>query len=484
MKFVVKLYPEITIKSKSVRLRFIKLLETSIRNVLRRIDEGVRVKRNWDSLEVNLASEDSSIRDELAEKLQCIPGIQAILEVKVFEFETLDDIYQLAQQHFADTIKDKTFCVRVKRKGKHEFNSLQVEQYVGGGLNQFTEAKGVKLKNPDVLLTLEIKENKLYLVTNQYPGLKGFPIASQEDVLSLMSGGFDSGVASFQMINKGCRTHYCFFNLGGNAHEIGVKQVAYYLWKRYGESHKVKFVSVPFEAVVQEILEKVDNGQMGVVLKRVMMRAATRVAERLNINALVTGESLGQVSSQTLTNLNVIDRSTDMLILRPLAAMDKQDIIDTAREIGTYEFAETMPEYCGVISKSPTIKADLKKIEIEEAKFSEDLIDNIIAQSKTIDIREIAEMAEEQVVDAETVQDVNNHDVILDIRSSEEQEAKPLVVEGHEVQWIPFFKLGSKFSELDQSKTYLLYCDRGVMSKLQALYLQDQGYQNVKVYRP
>lgn len=127
---------------------------------------------------------------------------------------------------------------------------------------------------------------------------------------------------------------------------------------------------------------------MGVVLKRMMMRTAARIAERLGIQALVTGESLGQVSSQTLTNLNVIDRCTELLILRPLIAMDKQDIINESRRIGTEDFAKSMPEYCGVISQKPTVKAVLAKVEAEEKKFSEDLIDQIVAQAVTIDIRD------------------------------------------------------------------------------------------------
>ena len=114
-----------------------------------------------------------------------------------------------------------------------------------------------------------------------------------------------------------------------------MKQVSYYLWNKFGASHKVKFFAIDFEPVVGEILENIDNGHMGVILKRMMMRAAAQVAERMGIQSLVTGESLGQVSSQTLTNLNVIDRVTDTLILRPLVAYDKQDIIDIARKIGT-----------------------------------------------------------------------------------------------------------------------------------------------------
>lgn len=118
-----------------------------------------------------------------------------------------------------------------------------------------------------------------------------------------------------------------------------------------------------------EILEKIDDGQMGVVLKRMMVRAASRVAERYGVQAIVTGEALGQVSSQTLTNLRLIDNATDTLILRPLITHDKENIINIARQIGTEDFARTMPEFCGVISKNPTVKAVKAKIEAEEEKF-------------------------------------------------------------------------------------------------------------------
>jgi thiamine biosynthesis protein ThiI len=221
-----------------------------------------------------------------------------------------------------------------------------------------------------------------------------------------------------------------------------------------------------------------------VVLKRVMMRAATRIADKYGIQALVTGESLGQVSSQTLTNLNVIDRSTDLLILRPLIAMDKQDIINQSRIIGTEDFAKSIPEYCGVISQKPTVKAVLSKVEAEELKFSEDLIDRVVASAVVMDIRDIEAEMNQQVTETETVNDVASGEIIIDVRAPEEEERSPLLIDNVMVKAIPFFKLATQFADLDKSKTYLLYCDRGVMSKLQALYLVEKGYTNVKVYRP
>ncbi|ORM65762.1 tRNA 4-thiouridine(8) synthase ThiI [Pantoea rodasii] len=482
MKFIIKLFPEITIKSQSVRLRFIKILTGNIRNTLRTVDEEIAVVRHWDHIEVRAKKE--ALRAVVIDELTRIPGIHHVLAVEDQPYTDMHDIFEQALALNRERLEGKSFCVRVKRRGKHSFSSTEVERYVGGGLNQHIETARVQLKNPQETVNLEIEDDRLLLITGRYEGLGGFPIGTQEDVLSLISGGFDSGVSSYMLMRRGCRVHYCFFNLGGAAHEIGVRQVAHYLWQRFGRSHRVRFVAINFEPVVGEILEKIDDGQMGVVLKRMMVRAASMVAERYGVQALVTGEALGQVSSQTLTNLRLIDNASDTLILRPLISHDKEHIIDLARHIGTEDFAKTMPEYCGVISKSPTVKAVKAKIEAEEQNFDFEILNRMVQEASNVDIREIAEKTQEEVVEVETVVSFTANDVVLDIRSVDEQEASPLALEGVDVKSLPFYKLSTQFGDLDQDKTWLLYCDRGVMSRLQALYLHEQGFKNVKVYRP
>ncbi|MGY4677512.1 tRNA uracil 4-sulfurtransferase ThiI [Pasteurella sp. P03HT] len=479
MKFIVKLFPEIMIKSESVRKRFVKILTGNIRNILIKYDDSVAVVRHWDYIEVRSKNEEN--RPHLIELLQRIPGIHHFLEVDEKPFETMHDIFEQTLQDVGSSLENKTFCVRVRRKGKHEFNSLDVERYVGGGLNQHIASAKVQLSKPDVTVRIDIENDKMMLVKARHQGIGGYPIGTQEDVLSLISGGFDSGVSSYMLIRRGSRVHYCFFNLGGAAHEIGVKQMAYHIWQRYSESHKVRFVAINFEGVVGEILEKVDNGQMGVVLKRMMVRAASRVAERFGIQAIVTGEALGQVSSQTLTNLRLIDEASGCLVLRPLITHDKEQIIAMAKEIGTDDIAKSMPEFCGVISKNPTVKAIKEKIEAEEGHFNFDVLESAVQNAQYLDIRQIAEQTEKEVVEVDTVSVLASQDVILDIRSPEETDENPLEMDN--VQLMPFYKLSSQFATLDQSKNYLLYCERGVMSKLQALYLKEQGFSNVKVFR-
>ena len=444
------------IKSETVRKRFSKILTSNIRNILQKYDEETAVVRHWDYIEVRSKNEEN--REELIALLQRIPGIHHFLEVEEKPFTDLHHIFELTLAYVAQQLQGKTFCVRVKRKGKHKFSSIEAERYIGGGLNQHIESAKVRLKNPDVTVRIDIEDDKM------------------------ISGGFDSGVSSYMLIRRGSRVHYCFFNLGGAAHEIGVKQMAYHIWQRYSASHKVRFIAINFEGVVGEILEKVDNGQMGVVLKRMMVRAASKVAQRFNIEAIVTGEALGQVSSQTLTNLRLIDEAADALVLRPLITHDKEQIIAMAKEIGTDDIAKSMPEFCGVISKNPTIKAVREKILEEEGHFNFEILESAVQNAKYLDIRQIAEETEKEVVEVEAISVLGENEVILDIRSPEETDENPFESDTHEVIQMPFYKLSSQFGSLDQSKNYVLYCERGVMSKLQALYLKENGFSNVQVF--
>ena len=284
------------------------------------------------------------------------------------------------------------------------------------------------------------------------------------------------------IINIMNRFHFCFFNLGGDAHEIAVKEIAVYLWMKYGASHRVKFISVPFIDVVREIQEKTHHSQMGVILKRMMLRAASELAQKLEIPALVTGEAVAQVSSQTLQNLSVITQVTDTLILRPLITMDKPDIIDYARKIGTEVFAKNIPEYCGVISQKPTTRAKLERIEREENRFDFAVLEQAIADSVLTNIDQITR-TEQQADNIEVLHEAPAGSVILDIRHPDEEHRKPLVVAGATVKILPFYQLHKRYIELDKNTQYLLYCERGVMSRLQAQFLQGQGVSHAGVYQ-
>jgi len=483
MKLIVKVFPEITIKSRPVRKQFIRQLAKNVRTVLRDLDADVSVEGVWDNLELLTRVEDPRVLRQMIERLTCVPGITHFLEVHEYPLGDFDDVLEKCKLHFGDQLAGKVFAVRCKRAGKHSFTSMEIERYVGSQLRQQCGAAGISLKQPEVEVRMEIRHERLFVIHHQHEGIGGYPLGSLEQTLVLMSGGFDSTVAAYQMMRRGLLTHFCFFNLGGRAHELGVMEVAHYLWDKFGKSHRVLFISVPFEEVLGEILEKVDNSQMGVVLKRMMLRAATRLAEDLQIDALVTGEAISQVSSQTLPNLSVIDSATDMLVLRPLVAAHKQDIIDTAYEIGTAEFAKHMPEYCGVISVNPTTRAKRARIEYEEKQFDMAILERALQRSRRMTVdRVIDELGQD--VQVEEIAQALPGQVVIDIRHPDDQEEAPLELSGIEVRNLPFYAVNSKFKELDENRQYLLYCDKGVMSRLHAHHLLSEGHANVRVYRP
>jgi len=477
-KFIVKFFPEIMIKGASAKKQMIGQLYNNLVTLLGRLSKDINIRKFSDKIEVvspiDLVTESRII-------LTQTPGIEFILEALQFDkVTTLEEIKTTVNKIMSHKVIDKTFVVRAKRTGSHDFKSTNIEQTVGGHMLARNKTKGVDLHVPEVTIKLELVHNQLNIITQRHEGLSGFPIGTQGDILSLMSGGFDSTVASYLTMKRGIKTHFVFFNLGGVAHEIGVKQVAYYLWNKFGSSHRVSFISVPFDDVVTEIFRSTSESYMGVTLKRLMLKASEKIADDMEIDAILTGESVAQVSSQTLRNLALIDQSTNKLVLRPLSTMNKPEIVKIATQIGTRRFAETMPEYCGVISKNPIVHGSYKKMEKESKKFNYEVLDKAVEEAVTINVDEIIQDID-TIAQIETVSDVSSGNfTVVDIRQEDTTIDAPC-----ETLKIPFYQLKSEFIKLPQNKEYLFYCDKGILSQLHAQYLRDaHNCTNIRVYRP
>lgn len=482
MKFIVKLFPEIMIKGQPVKKKMILRLSDNLRVLLRRVDPAVAVAHFWDKIEIHTTQ---PFVEKVRVVLKQTPGIEQVLEV--VQYNTGVDFLTIAQKvalHAVPMIADKTFVVRAKRSGHHAFTSCDLQRFVGEHLCVVGESLGVDLHHPQVTVQFELHQDAINVITDRYPGLGGYPLGGQGDVLSLMSGGFDSTIASYMTMKRGIKTHFVFFNLGGIAHELGVKQVALYLWSQFGASHRVSFITVPFEEVVSEIFRSTHESYMGVILKRLMLTAAEQIANKMDIEVLVTGESVAQVSSQTLRNLAVIDVVTTKLVLRPLATFNKVEIMAMADTIGTREFAQSMPEYCGVISKNPVVNASFERVAREAAKFDMSVLQAAVDGAVTIAVDKIVEDVQQSQY-APVIYDLNEAlepIVVIDIRRPDEVSAAPLGLSG--ALSIPFYELKTAFKALDQTRRYALYCEKGVMSQLHAHYLKDLGFDSVCVYRP
>ena len=477
-KFIIKFFSEIMVKGPSAKKQMIGQLYNNINKLLHRIDEAINVRKFSDKIEVVTPI---AFVTEVRLVLLQTSGIDQVLDASQFyQINTLDDIKVTVNEMMGHQIQNKRFVIRAKRSGTHDFKSINIEQTVGGYMLAKNPSSAVDIHNPELTIRIELLHNQLTIITQKYNGLSGFPIGTQGAILSLMSGGFDSTVASYMTMKKGLKTHFIFFNLGGIAHEIGVKQVALYLWNKFGASHRVKFISISFEDVLTEIFRSTNPSYMGVTLKRLMLLASEKIANDMEIDALVTGESVAQVSSQTLRNLALIDQVTNKLILRPLATINKQEIINIANDIGIRRFAENMPEYCGVISKNPIIRGSYKRIEEISRRFNYEVLDIAVQNASTIFVDEIEDNIQ-TIGKIETISDISSKEyIIIDIRQEND-----IIKTTCETLKIPFFLLKNAFKKLPQDKEYLLYCDKGILSQLHAQYLRDtENYLNIKVYRP
>ncbi|VFB18363.1 thiamine biosynthesis protein [Pseudomonas fragi] len=180
MKLIVKVFPEITIKSRPVRMRFVRQLAKNIRTVLRDLDPAVVVTGVWDNIELQTRVSDPKALKEMTERLSCMPGIAHFLQVDEYPLGDFDDIVEKCKLHFGEALAGKIFSVRCKRAGKHPFTSMEVEKYVGSKLRRECGAAGIELKKPEIEVRIEIRDQRLFVIHNQHDSIGGYPLGSLE----------------------------------------------------------------------------------------------------------------------------------------------------------------------------------------------------------------------------------------------------------------------------------------------------------------
>lgn len=357
-------YGEIGLKGKN-RDFFEKLLVKNIRR------KGGKVRRKYGRLEVEF-------EEGIEEKLRKIPGI------KYFGsgFKTSLDMDEIKSASLLALPKSfSTFCVKASRSNKSfPLNSMEINREVGSFI-QSSLSKRVNLKNPDVLLRIEIYEDSAYVYSKRVEGVGGLPSGSAGKVVSLISGGIDSPVASFMAMKRGCEVVLAhFFN--STLHSPEVRKKILLLAEKLSEFHPVKLYMIPFEEIQREIIRTVPSKLRMVVYRRSMMRMANMIADRENAKAIVTGDNLSQVASQTLENLHAIHSVSERVVLSPLIGFDKEEIIEKAREIGTYEISILPYEDCCslMVAKHPETRAKID--EIRKFELFDELEEIVVSRSE------------------------------------------------------------------------------------------------------
>ncbi|MBU3128045.1 tRNA uracil 4-sulfurtransferase ThiI [Clostridium tagluense] len=351
---LVKYAPEIFLKGLN-RGKFEKKLKDNIKNVLIDIEyEFVEDSGRWFIC--------SQQMEKIIEKVKNVFGIMEICIVTEIE-ATLEEIQKQALIELEED-SAKTFKVQTNRANKgFSMNSLEVSRKVGAYILQNNEGVSVDVHNPKCTINVEIR-NKAYIYAKRIKAVGGLPYGMNGSTMLMLSGGIDSPVAGYMMARRGVELHAVYYHSHPYTSERAKDKVKQLTNILKGYTGKLTLYVVPFTEIQMQIIEKCREDELTIIMRRFMMRLACALAEKYGINSVTTGESIGQVASQTMEGLVVSDDVSDRPVFRPLVAMDKIDIMDVSRKIATYETSILPYEDCCTIfvPKHPKTKPRLIEI--------------------------------------------------------------------------------------------------------------------------
>ena len=380
-KLILIKYGELTTK-KGNRNLFIKILTKNIEEMLQNYDVNIIKNRVRMFIEVK----DHKF-DEVVNQLQKVFGLHSIViceKVNTKDIEELKKIaFKMLEQETFDTFKivtdraDKTYPIK----------SMEVSRQVGGYLLKYLQNKKVDIHHPQLTLHIEIRTDGTYFYTKEVEGIGGYPVGIQGKGMLMLSGGIDSPVAGYLALKRGVQIECIYFDSPPHT-SIEAKNKVLTLASILNEySGHMKVHVIPFTKLQEAIFKNCDPTYMITIMRRMMYRITEKLAKKRNCKIIINGESIGQVASQTLTSMSVINEVTNMPVIRPVACMDKLEIIRMSEKIGTYETSILPFEDCCTIfvPKHPVIHPDLKKAREMETTFDyESLIQECIQNVETI----------------------------------------------------------------------------------------------------
>ena len=386
-------YDEIGLKGRN-RKFFEKCLLRNIKRVLSGTDDiDYRSPRGRIFLDIP-----SSFAPECTARLKTVPGI-ASFSIGISMAPDFDAISVLGIQWIEPRLESSgnslKFCVKTRRSEKSfPKTSPEVNFEVGSRIMKQLSSRGltVNIKEAEYVLEIEIGSSETVVFDNREPGLRGLPVGSSGNVLCLLSGGIDSPVSAFMMACRGCRVHFVFFDNQPFLGRGGYDKVLSLAKKiNHFQARGILFV-VPFQDIQGAIRDRCNEENRVVLYRRMMYRIAGEIAGRYSFMALVTGESLGQVASQTLENLAAVSCVTSLSVFQPLIGMNKESIISRAKEIGTYEISiEPQPDCCSVfMPKNPVTRSKIPFLERDEEKIPwKELCDDALAKMEIIKVDDL-----------------------------------------------------------------------------------------------
>lgn len=384
-KVILIKYGELTTK-KDNRKFFIKTLRNNILDKLS--DYNIAVTDDYYRMFIEVNENDI---DSITSKLKCIFGIHEIAVCYKDENVTEEEIKKVSLM----VMKEEDFCtfkVETKRSDKSfPIKSMDMNNIIGSLILKNIECK-VDIHNPEIILNIEIRREGFYIYTKGIKCLGGYPVGTLGRGLLMLSGGIDSPVAGYMTIKRGVELYYLYFESRPHTSIEARNKVRDLARKLEKYNTNGKLMVVNFTKIQETIYKNLDTTYLITIMRRMMYRIAERVAKKNKCLAIVNGESVGQVASQTLASMIAVNDVTNYPILRPLCSFDKLDIIEISKKIDTYDISILPYEDCCTVfvPRHPVINPNLKHIYSEEAKIDFDtLINEAVNTIEVVDLKEI-----------------------------------------------------------------------------------------------
>lgn len=359
-------YGEIAIKGKN-RYLFENTLIDHIKGRLAKIGSFKVVKEQG---RIYIEPNEPIDEDDILDVLTKIFGLVGICPVMVLDSSDFNHIKEMAKKYISEEYNeyDFTFKVEAKRADKTYFlNSMEIAKEVGAYLLKEIPSLKVDVHKPKVKLWIEIRNNT-YIYSKIIKGLGGMPVGTNGKAMLMLSGGIDSPVAGWMIAKRGVKLDAVYFHSHPYTTDRAKQKVVDLARLLTVYTGKINLHIVPFTEIQLYIYEKCPHAQLTIIMRRIMMKISEKLARKSNALALVTGESIGQVASQTVQSLAATNAVCDMPVFRPLIGFDKQDIVDISERIGTYETSILPYEDCCTIfvAKHPVTKPNIESIEKSE----------------------------------------------------------------------------------------------------------------------
>ncbi len=450
--YIIKYSGEITIKKPKTRNKMVQLLNSNIIAALK--DNAIRLNRSksfWGFLLFEVESPADGL-------LSNTSGIQNFSRVEIGQEFEVSKIVNKGIETFKNKVKDKKFAVKCKTKlnrRERSYRSRDIEIELGSELMQYSN--GVNLSNPDITCFVEIRDEGVFYYSEKQKGLGGFPLGNAKQAIVMLSGGIDSPVAAYKAIKMGILPIFIYFDLGSKEQYKATLEVFKFLSNKYLRGQAPKMIVVPMVNTIQYIRGIQDRYQ-NLLLKYFFYKICENIGLENKAPVVISGEAISQVSTQTIENLLLLDQYIGISVFRPTLFMPKLEIIDVAKDIGSFDMAYKGKEYCAISNSKVATAA--KKYDFDK------IVKDIPIDKKLEEIKEYLYYVTMQNIDKKIEELNKTHKledekiIIINLSSQKIKDNKNEVVE------ISLDDALEQFEKWDKSKSYKIICDMGLKSRI------------------